>query len=840
MVNVGEGGVLLQNRKKLLIVDDHSENRKALCSFLKDTCYLLEAQGSEEALAMLSQDPEIELLAVKLFMPRLAGYSLLRQVRQQPQWRRMRVMALVEPDSVGGREQAMLMGAEEILEYPATAIAAQGCVRRMLQRAASGTSVQWEHSTAVWDCLWETPVSVACFQRLHQESLIWANPAFFALRGREVDLTPSVMNRVMDDTLHPEDAPRVRREIREAIRGQRNQCGCWYRIYRAPGEWRTIVGTFSWIPAEDGLRFTLNETDCSMLVQQEELLLGMAERLPGAVIVFRRDAQLTTLYTSVDLWRMLRYDSYGMASSAATPSGMELMSPGSFSRLRDALDGQQTGGEIRLDVRLRQRDGRLMAFLMMGRVVAGSDGTQQVYAILWDVRESRRTQEELVAALNAERESLRYLRTAMLTALPVAGIILWRYDPERRQIWPMSTEVPALWQIALRDAPESLIRCGLVLPDTADACREMFRLLETRTRNVSRILHMQLQSGGAPQWLSFHFVLAEAEEDGTPMMVGISQDVSDKIDAIESYRQERRYREALLEDAMLCFEADLSSRILRRADPDFLATLRLDNTADYAQLLRAMGEQVVAEPNRKEFLSRMASESLIESFRQGTKLVQFDAQMQFGFSTQPIWVSSMAHLVKDERTGHIHMTWQLKDANETKRQELWLRDQAKRDSLTGLYNRANFEDIVTECLRQNDAEGTEAAVFMLDVDNFKWINDHLGHDRGDEVLRQIGDSLRSVFRASDVVARLGGDEFAVLIPQCKNRQRIRERGAQVLERMRQIKLPGSLSVSLGLAFTPEGGKDFSEIYHSADQALYQAKSSGKGRLSVWGDPPAQE
>ena len=56
MVNVGEGGVLLQNRKKLLIVDDHSENRKALCSFLKDTCYLLEAQGSEEALAAAAGD----------------------------------------------------------------------------------------------------------------------------------------------------------------------------------------------------------------------------------------------------------------------------------------------------------------------------------------------------------------------------------------------------------------------------------------------------------------------------------------------------------------------------------------------------------------------------------------------------------------------------------------------------------------------------------------------------------------------------------------------------------------------------------------------------------------
>lgn len=92
------------------------------------------------------------------------------------------------------------------------------------------------------------------------------------------------------------------------------------------------------------------------------------------------------------------------------------------------------------------------------------------------------------------------------------------------------------------------------------------------------------------------------------MMMGISQDVTDKIDAIESYRRERRYREALLEDAMLCFEVDLTSRTLRRADPDFLAMLRLDNTADYMQLLQAMGEQIVLPGDREMSITRMTGE----------------------------------------------------------------------------------------------------------------------------------------------------------------------------------------------------------------------------------------
>lgn len=75
---------------------------------------------------------------------------------------------------------------------------------------------------------------------------------------------------------------------------------------------------------------------------------------------------------------------------------------------------------------------------------------------------------------------------------------------------------------------------------------------------------------------------------------------------------------------MLCFEVDLTSRTLRRADPDFLAMLRLDNTADYMQLLQAMGEQVLLPGDREMFITRMTGERLACCFRAGTKLVQFD------------------------------------------------------------------------------------------------------------------------------------------------------------------------------------------------------------------------
>ena len=282
----------MQNQRKLLIVDRQNENRQGLCVSLRDRYKVLAADNGQEALARLEQEPDVTLALINMTMPGMEGYDVLGRIRQGTTGAQVRALALVEANSPGSREQALALGAEETLEYPATAVEVQGCLRRMLQRGPTPTGDA--QLCALWDGLWEMPVSVAYFQRGQQESLLWANPAFFALRGAEVDLSPSVMNRVMDATLHPEDAPRIRRELREAIHSHRTRCGCWYRLQQPGGQWRTMVGTVSWAPAREGLRFTLTEADCTMLVQQEELLLGLAKRLPGAVVVFRRDAQLTT------------------------------------------------------------------------------------------------------------------------------------------------------------------------------------------------------------------------------------------------------------------------------------------------------------------------------------------------------------------------------------------------------------------------------------------------------------------------------------------------------------------------------------------------------------------
>ena len=813
----------------ILLADDREERRHGLLKMLEGGFVCLEAADAESAKAALSGTLHVDVLVVDLSMRRAEGYALLEQVRRDSAFAALKILALT---TEGGENlaQALALGATDAASYPLYEAELRARIHRMLQCTEQEPKAIAAREDYQPDMDADLGASAARLRMSCQKWVTWASPAFFALRGAERDLTPTVMTRLTQETMYPEDEQRLRQELHDARKAGKDSWSTWYRIKRLDdGEMRSIIGNFRWQDREDGMHMVLSEVDCTSLTERWGALYTLSERMPGAVMIFRLDEQLTTLYTSSALWRKLGY-----AETGPSGSGMELLSVDSHLRLKQAASRCPDGEEISLDVQLYNSAGRLVSFILQGKHnVYNKRGAALMYAVLWDLRDAPDAMARTMAAERADRETLRFLRMVASTLLPAVGLTLWRYDVARGHLWPVSCEIPQLWQIALRDTPESLIRCGLVLPDTAEACREMFSQLQSGTRRVSRILHMQLHEGQRPCWLSFNFLRYDNAPDGGRVMAGISQDVTEQIEAMASFRQERRYREALLQDAMLCFEVDLTSGTVRQGDADFMARLRLRDTADFRELVEGMAQQVVRHPGPQEFLRRVSPETLQSAFRRGEHLLQQDMEMCMPGEQESTWVTSLMNLVEDERTGHLHMTWQLKNATASKREELQLRDAAKRDSLTGLYNRANFETMVQESLRQNRQGEVETAVFMLDVDNFKHINDTYGHDQGDAILREIGQRLQKVFRATDAVARLGGDEFAVLIPQSHSRERIRERGAQVVASIGQMQPP--VTVSVGLAFAPEGGDTFEKLYHSADQALYHAKRMGKNCLWVWGD-----
>jgi len=172
-----------------------------------------------------------------------------------------------------------------------------------------------------------------------------------------------------------------------------------------------------------------------------------------------------------------------------------------------------------------------------------------------------------------------------------------------------------------------------------------------------------------------------------------------------------------------------------------------------------------------------------------------------------------------------------------------LRELADTDPLTGVLNRRRSTELLEHHLQAADRFGQPLSLAVLDLDHFKAVNDRHGHACGDEVLRRVADLLRERFRGEDVVARWGGEEFVVGMYGMPKEDGVRRlddlRRAVRGERFGSADgLPFDVSFSAGVARYPEDGKDLAELYRDADQALYQAKTSGKDRILPAGADPA--
>ncbi|MBE6560132.1 MAG: diguanylate cyclase [Ruminococcaceae bacterium] len=158
------------------------------------------------------------------------------------------------------------------------------------------------------------------------------------------------------------------------------------------------------------------------------------------------------------------------------------------------------------------------------------------------------------------------------------------------------------------------------------------------------------------------------------------------------------------------------------------------------------------------------------------------------------------------------------------------------DPLTQIYNAASVRELSEEYLAFPERN---CAVLVIDIDDFKKINDCYGHIFGDSVLICIAEAIRKLFRSQDIVGRVGGDEFFVLMKDTADTAIIRRRCEKIVETFRDMRFPGREDVriccSVGAAVCPQQGKNYTTLFHAADLAMYRAKASGKNRCCLAGE-----
>ena len=167
-----------------------------------------------------------------------------------------------------------------------------------------------------------------------------------------------------------------------------------------------------------------------------------------------------------------------------------------------------------------------------------------------------------------------------------------------------------------------------------------------------------------------------------------------------------------------------------------------------------------------------------------------------------------------------------------------LEKRAKTDALTGLLNKSAAQDLIHMIMANYQKEGDRSALLMIDVDHFKDVNDTFGHSEGDHALAELGRIIKNNSRAADVAGRFGGDEFVIFmrnIVEPENACQLATRlQAQVKSAFEGTVLDGQVSLSIGIALSPEHGLRFVDLFSAADAALYQVKRHGRGAYKVSG------
>lgn len=203
-----------------------------------------------------------------------------------------------------------------------------------------------------------------------------------------------------------------------------------------------------------------------------------------------------------------------------------------------------------------------------------------------------------------------------------------------------------------------------------------------------------------------------------------------------------------------------------------------------------------------------------------------------GKQNKYIWCKVRLTTTFDDKLSPIGAVGVVIDIDRDRRKTEEFKKQAQRDMLTGVYNKKTAECLIKSFLEGN-GKGRKHALFIIDIDDFKGINDNYGHLKGDKVLSEISSKIKGEFRKNDIVGRMGGDEFIVLLKDIRSIDVVKKKAETLTKVFKQENHGLKVSGSIGVAIYKEDGEIFKNLYENADKALYSAKRHGKDCYNIY-------
>lgn len=283
-------------------------------------------------------------------------------------------------------------------------------------------------------------------------------------------------------------------------------------------------------------------------------------------------------------------------------------------------------------------------------------------------------------------------------------------------------------------------------------------------------------------------------------------------------------------------EADITNDCLIGENAEKLTTLlHIPNTSSYSETINAISREIVHENYSEEYRKILSVENVLNTLEQGSNTLEYEC-IERSDGQNYRWIRAHYCIYKSNVTNCVKVISYVKNIEEEKRAYYRLMEKATTDPMTGLLNKISTKEIVTNLLKKYVDQSS--VILMIDIDDFKRINDTYGHNAGDEVIISVCNMIKNNFRDTAIIGRMGGDEFLVCLREKFEYDNLEQVLSQLLNEVQNFSMEYNgqtvtgLTISIGIVDT-FGNENFDQLYHYADAAMYKAKAKGKNQYYVY-------
>lgn len=314
---------------------------------------------------------------------------------------------------------------------------------------------------------------------------------------------------------------------------------------------------------------------------------------------------------------------------------------------------------------------------------------------------------------------------------------------------------------------------------------------------------------------------------------GISRDITFEYMAKIHYEQELKALFELPEDALGAALFDITAWRIINIRTNSKRAKDYEDFTTIDEYLESFIKTASNDKKATDFYLSCTPQKLKALYENGTRQLSIEYELT-PIGKQAFWVRNVFYLLLDPVTGNLCLVSILHDIDKKKQAELALIKAAQLDSLTGVLNRETTIAKINDFLSSEGENGTHM-LFMVDIDNFKLLNDTLGHQTGDRALLHIANEISKLFEADGIVGRIGGDEFFALLKNVEDEAAAKKKAHRLVEVLQyecanadsRVSISGSIGIS---KYSPLDKKSVDVLYAEADSALYRAKQLGKNRF----------